>query len=294
MINEAHKRFWAAVKYYAAGLWNGLDDDHCFLFASGIAYSVVLCIIPLSLILFQAFSIILRNNANAQATVLSFIHRSLPVEGYSSTIEEWVSSQFIHVADLALIPAVIALIVLLWLSSALFSSLRTALNAIFRFKPKQNMAVLKLLDIGMIFVFTILLLLTLGIVPIIGALRAFGAELLPDTLAVYFQSTISYILPLAMMIVVFFLLFKMLPAQKVPWKIALLSTLVTAGLMEVMRLLFILYLRSISNIGAVYGAYAFIVAVALWAYYGAFVFLIGAEVGRLYRDKPPYTPVKEA
>jgi membrane protein len=279
------KRAIDAVKYYALGLWNGIDDDHCFLFASGIAYNVILCLIPLSLIMFQVLTFIFRDNLDAQAVVLGYIRKSLPVEGYGSTIEEWVSGQFSHVIDLALIPAIIAGVILLWLSSALFSSLRTSLNAIFHYKPKQNMAVLKLLDIGMIFLFMVVLIFTLILVPLVGAIREFGDKLLPDIVFEFFNSTLSYIVPLGMMVIIFFILFKTLPAQRISWRVALLSTIVTVGLLELMRMIFVMYLRYISGIGAVYGAYAFLVAVALWAYYGGLVFLIGAEVGKLYRDR---------
>ncbi|HEY6172721.1 MAG TPA: YihY/virulence factor BrkB family protein [Candidatus Kapabacteria bacterium] len=285
MIINLSKRFVDAVKYYALGLWNGLDDDHCFLFASGIAYNVILCIIPLSLILFQTLTFVFRDNIDAQYVVLRYIRQSLPVEGYGSSMEQWVSSQFSHVIDLALIPAMIALVILLWLSSALFSSLRTSLNAIFHYKPKQNMAVLKLLDIGMIFLFMIVLLFTLVLVPLVGALREFGDKFFPQVASEFFNSTLAYIVPICMMVMIFFILFKTLPAQRISWKVALLSTLITVGLLEVMRFLFVLYLQTISGIGAVYGAYAFLVAVALWAYYGGLVFLIGAEVGKLYRDR---------
>lgn len=285
MLIKLSKRLIDSAKYYGLGLWNGLDDDHCFLFASGIAYNVILCIIPLSLILFQTLTFVFRENIDAQAVVLRFIRKSLPVEGYGSNMEQWVSSQFSHVVDLALIPAIIALLVLLWLSSALFSSLRTSLNAILHYKPKQNMAMLKLFDIGMIFIFTIILIFTLVLVPLVGALREFGDTYFPEVVSEFFNSSLAYIVPVAMMVVIFFILFKTLPAQRISWKVALLSTLITVGLLEVMRFLFVLYLQTISGIGAVYGAYAFLVAVALWAYYGALVFLIGAEVGKLYRNR---------
>lgn len=285
MILNLSKRFVDAVKYYALGLWNGVDDDHCFLFASGLAYSVILCIIPLSLILFQTITFLFRDNIDAQAVVLRYIRKSLPVDAYGMNIETWITGQFSQVVELAIIPATIALFVLLWLSSALFSSLRTSLNAIFGYKPKQNMAILKLLDIGMIILFTIVLIFTLVLVPIVSALREFGGWLFPEVVSEFFNSTLAYFVPISIMVVIFYILFKILPAQRISWKVALLSTLVTVGLLEIMRFLFVMYLRYISGIGALYGAYAFLVAVALWAYYGGLVFLIGAEVGKLYRDR---------
>lgn len=279
------RTFKESVKYYAVGLWNSLDDDHCFLFASGIAYNVILCIIPLSLILFQAFSIFLQNDESARNIVLGYIQQSFPIGGYETTVADWVGGQFSHVADLAIIPAIIALAILLWLSSALFSSLRTSLNAIFHIKPKRHMAILKLYDIGMIFLITIFQLVSFLILPIFGALRNLSDRYLPQPLADFFGSSMAYFVPLGLTTLVFLILFKVIPHEKISWRGAILSTLVTVAMLEGSRVLFTLYLGSISSIGAVYGAYAFLVAIALWAYYGALAFLIGAEVGKLYRDR---------
>src|SRR6185503_5237621 len=80
------QKFKESVIYYAKGLWDGLDRDHCFLFASGIAFNVLLCIIPLSLILFQIFSIILQNNESAKLAVLQYIQDGLPIEQYGKSV----------------------------------------------------------------------------------------------------------------------------------------------------------------------------------------------------------------
>src|SRR3954464_1508996 len=89
------------TKYYAKGLWNGLDDDHCFIFASGIAFNVLLCIIPLSLILFQIFSLILQNNDSAKEAVFEAIQRGLPIEGYGQALRDWVQNQLSYVSQVS-------------------------------------------------------------------------------------------------------------------------------------------------------------------------------------------------
>jgi membrane protein len=262
-----------------------MDADHCFIFASGIAFNVLLCIIPLSLILFQIFSFILQNNDSAKFAVLEYIQSSLPIEGYGPALRDWVQNQFAYVSNVSYIPGIIALIVLLWLGSALFSSLRSTVNGIFKFSTHHNMAVLKIKDIGMILVISFFLLLTILFSPILTGLQKVSNEYLPAFLSSLIHSSLSYLVPIALSIVLFLYLFHSLPHQRIPWRVSILSTLITAGLIEGMKYLFIFYLDKISNIGAVYGAYAFFVAIALWAYYVALVFTFGAEIGKLYKDR---------
>ncbi len=278
-------RFAETTKYYALGLWNGLDEDHCFIFASGIAFNVLLCIIPLSLILFQVFSIIMQSDDSAKAAVIEFINRSLPISQYGSSVQDWVQNQFSYISDVSFIPGIIALIILLWLSSALFSSLRSAVNGIFHIKTRHNLALLKLKDIGMIFVVSFLLLLTILINPLIATLQKISNDLLPDFLSSIIHSTVITVIPLVLMLILFLYLFKSLPHQRIPWRVAALSTAITVVLIEVMKYVFTFYLQKISSLGAVYGAYAFVAVVSLWAYYVSLVFTIGALIGKLYYSR---------
>jgi membrane protein len=271
-----------AFKYYALGLWNGLDEDHCFIFASGIAFNVLLCIIPLSLIFFQVFSIIMQNDDTAKEAVMGYITRGLPIDKYGIVMQDWVRDQFSYISDVSLLPGIIALLILIWLSSALFTSLRTAINGIYNIKTKHKLYLLKLKDMGMIFVISFFLLMTILINPLLTALQNLSDDLLPDFLAPIIHSTFSTIVPLALMIVLFFYLYKVLPHDPIPWRIALLSTVVTVSLIEAMKYLFTFYLQRISSLGAVYGAYAFVAVVALWSYYVALVFTIGALIGKLH------------
>jgi membrane protein len=279
------RTFKEGVRYYTKGLWNGLDADHCFIFASGIAFNVLLCIIPLSLILFQIFSIILQNNNSAKQDVLEYIQSSLPIESYGPALRDWVQTQFAYVTNASYIPGIIALIVLLYLGSALFSSLRSTVNAIYKFPTHHNMAVLKIKDIGMIFVVSFFLLLTILFSPVIAGLQKVSDDILPALVSSFIHSAMSYLIPIALSFLLFLYLFHSLPHKRIPWRVSILATLVTAGLIEIMKYIFIFYLDKISNLGAVYGAYSFFVAIALWSYYVALVFTFGAEVGKLYMDR---------
>ncbi|MEP7235350.1 MAG: YihY/virulence factor BrkB family protein [Ignavibacteriota bacterium] len=228
---------------------------------------------------------ILQNNESAKFAVLEYIQSSLPIQSYGPMLRDWVQSQFAYVTDVSYLPGIIAIVALLWLGSALFSSLRSAVNGIYKFPTHHNMAILKIKDIGMIFMISFFLLLTILLSPVLTGLQKVSDKYLPAFLAAIIHSSFSYLIPIALSFILFLYLFHSLPHKRIPWKVSLVSTIITTGLIEAMKYIFIFYLDKISNIGAVYGAYAFFVAIALWAYYVALVFTFGAEVGKLYNDR---------
>jgi len=40
-----------------------------------------------------------------------------------------------------------------------------------------------------------------------------------------------------------------------------------------------------ATLNRIYGTYALIVVVAFWIYYSSILFLVGAEIGQLYRER---------
>jgi membrane protein len=83
----------------------------------------------------------------------------------------------------------------------------------------------------------------------------------------------------------FYLIFKLVPQGFVSPKVSLISSLTAAVLYEILKFLFLIYLVSFANYQKVYGAYAAFVAIIFWLYYSSLTFVIGAEVGQLYKEK---------
>jgi len=63
------------------------------------------------------------------------------------------------------------------------------------------------------------------------------------------------------------------------------SALWAAILWEIAKQLFGLYITHAITLKKIYGAYVLMVVVAFWVYYTSIVFIIGAEIGQLYREK---------
>ncbi len=278
-------KLWDSIRYYAIGLYNNLDDDHCFLLASGIAFNVLSSIIPLSLLLFEVFSVVLRSNKDAGVTIIAYITDAIPVAEYQLPVHEWLKAAFISAAHAGHTAGIIGGFTLLWLASALFSTLRTTVNAIFRMKPKRNAIILKLGDFVMMSIVTVLLLALTLLSPLTVLLLNFGKHFLPDFILTHLNTALPYFIGLGLSVVLYGILFRFLPHSKPNNKVVLVSTLTTVILLELMKQIFSFYMSRISSIGALYGAYAFLVGIALWVYYMAAVFTIGAEVGWLYHDR---------
>ena len=278
-------RWWDATKYYAVGLWNYLDDDHCFLLASGIAFNVLLSVIPLSLLIFDIFSLTLQNNENAANAIIEYVQKSIPIPDYQNVATEWVEQKLATVQHTSRIAAVIGGLTLMWLASSLFSSLRTTVNAIFGIKPSANLLVLKLLDFLMMFVVMALLLTSTFLTPIISLFRELGEDILPSGIEPYIDGVLPYFVSLGISLLLFTLLFRMLPHERLPRKVIFVSAMVTVVMIEALKYAFTFYMAKLSNVGALYGTYAFLVGIALWIYFVSVVFTIGAEIGWLYQER---------
>jgi len=276
------RRTLSAAKYYGLGLYNNVDDDHCFLYAAGIAFNVLLSVIPLSLLLLGVFSTVLRNNAAAASNVIQYITDSVPVPAYKAAVGELMLTQFNSISKGGSLVGLIGALTLLWLSSALFSTLRTAVNAVFRLRPKSNVVYLKLADFVLTFIVMALLLISMLIVPIANAILKFGTAIFPAAITHFASTAMPWLISLAVSMILYWLLFRVLPYERLPRKVVWVAAITTMVLAEAAKYAFAFYMTKATSIGALYGAYAFIVGIALWTFYMASVFMIGAEVGWLY------------
>ena len=76
-----------------------------------------------------------------------------------------------------------------------------------------------------------------------------------------------------------------MPIVKIRKRSILLGALWAALLWVGAKLLFGLYLSSFKTFSRIYGAYALGVVVAFWIYYSGVVFIIGAEIAKLFDER---------
>ena len=85
-----------------------------------------------------------------------------------------------------------------------------------------------------------------------------------------------------LILVIFLLLYKLLPNTKTYWQYIWPGALVGAALFELLKNLFLIYVNSFSNFENVYGSLAPVIALLLWAYVSSFILILGAELSSEY------------
>jgi membrane protein len=194
------------------------------------------------------------------------------------------------------IPATIIGVVTFFLgATGAFLELQTALNAIWRVKPKASTRFLRALIIDRVISFGLvvglgfLMLTSLLVSAGLAALHAYMGQTFP-AVAVLWEA-LNVIVSLTVITLLFAMIYKVLPDVELEWSDVWVGGLVTAGLFTVGKLLIGLYLGT-SALASSYGAAGSVLVVLVWVYYSAQIILLGAEFTREYgkefgRRPPP-------
>jgi membrane protein len=75
------------------------------------------------------------------------------------------------------------------------------------------------------------------------------------------------------------------PVQRIPWSCLVAGTVTAAVLWEIAKQLFRLYIERVGIYSAVYGSLGVTIAMIMWVYYSAVVFVIGAIVIRVLEER---------
>ncbi|QDH80604.1 YihY/virulence factor BrkB family protein [Echinicola soli] len=175
----------------------------------------------------------------------------------------------------------IAIGVLLFSATTVFVSLQNSINHIWHIKPKPQKGLIKfivnrLLSFSMVASIGFVLLISLVIDT---AIVIFFNELstLFDGLSSYLAAITNFVITQAMMVLIFGLMYKILPDAQVKWRSVWLGAICTMLLFALGKYLIGFYLGN-SDIGSAYGAAGSLVIFLVWVYYSVIIFLYGAQV----------------
>lgn len=267
-------------------IWNAANDfaditarRHLFLLAGGIAFNQVLCLIPFGLVAIGIASAVL-DEVSTKASVQGFLTNLFPEGIEAAAAVSGVIHELTLVFNYGSVAGWIAGFVLLWTASALFSSLRTGLNAVFDVDTPKFFLVYKIKDIALTVVTVVLVILATFASPLLSVAESIGTSIIPQDVQGVVLGVTARIISLAITSMLFLFLYWMVPNQRLSRGIVLVSTIVAVVLWEAARLVFAWYITSASNLGRFYGGYVVLASIALWAYYSSLVFLLAAEIGQ--------------
>jgi len=252
-------------------IFKKLSKDNIGVLASIVAWNVLTSLVPILVGLIAISGFVLRNNPTAQQSVITHLGQALQGVLSQTDLRNLVSAMTQHTGLLG----IIGFAGVLWGGASVGGAISTVFQAIFEVKSR-NFFVEKLIDIGMIFVFTVLLvIIILGTTA--GALvkRLFTSFALSGITTFVLGTVISLVAALLL----FASIYAVFPNVETRftfgrvWK----GALIAAVLFEILTYIFPLYARfaHFSSHGALLGAIALLMA---WIYFFSITMLIGAEV----------------
>ncbi len=272
--------------YYISGLYNRLAEHHAFLLASGLSFSIFICIIPLVLIIFSVLGMLFEQPSIVRELDV-FIDRIIPYPNYAADVKAFVSVRIDEFTLYKGVAGIIGGVGIFIASSGLFSSMRTILNMVFRVRRGVMILIGKLRDLGLVLLVLTFFLISIMLLPAIGVLQDMTNQV--DVLNSYQLSFVEGLVLLALSFIIIWLVFLtvylFVPVQRQKMSVLMVSSISAAVLWHIVERLFGYYISNFLTIKAIYGTYSFLIVVAFWIYYTSLVFIIGAELGQLYRER---------
>jgi membrane protein len=285
-INPSLKNIWIFIKHYLGGLYNRIDKHHVFLLAGGLAFSLFTCIIPLVLIVFWILGNFL-SSEDFELQIINLINTIIPYDEYAEFTRQIIFSRVYEIVEFKNTAGIVGFIGLFFAASGFFSSMRTILNKIFETETEINYFIGKLRDFLFIILAILLFFISTLAIPVVDILRKISQT--TSYLQIFnhpiFQQLYTIIISFILILILMYLFYRVIPTKKIHRKSALLGAFWASLLWVAAKTLFGYYITNYQTWGRIYGTYTLIIVVAFWIYYTAYVFIIGAEIGKLYDER---------
>jgi membrane protein len=262
--------FWSVLKKF--------DSDHGLFLSSGITFNLLLCLIPMSLLLLAIVGTYLYSDREVLNHIRRYLENAVP------SLDPRIMRNILRIIRDRKIVGILGIGGLIWTSTWVFSSLRTAFNMIFRVEKDRGILQGKAIDLFMILLAGIFLLMSMiftsGITFIqsnrFSHLLAMGQTL---------RFILKYIIPFLFTFWMCFLIYKIIPNRKISFKTAFQAALCTSLLWEVSKQLFGWYVQHLGRFSVVYGSLSTLAIFFLWVYYSSAILLLGGEVAFLLEKR---------
>lgn len=290
MRQDILRAVWQKIRaaYNAAyAIADRADHHHIFLLAAGITFNVILFILPTILVIMFVAGTLVEPEIIANS-IQSFIRRMLPVDSNSKTIMRIVVVELQAALTSTETIGWIGIPSLLWISTTLFSSLRTAINGIFGIPEPGFFLKYKIKDLALMFLFTVLVLLSslssATQTIIMTAVRSVSQNFLPEYFFGFFYKALAMSVSVVITFSFFLFLYYFIPHRRLPRFVFWCSTILSTVLWEIAKYIFALYVTHIPTYGKIYGVYAVAVIVSIWLYYSSLILLLSAEIAQYWND----------
>lgn len=235
--------------------------------ASGLAFTLVTCLIPVLFFVVSLAGFVLSRKAAAEV-VLTQLSDIVPV--YKDELHQ-ILAQIIRRRSLS---GILGTAVLLIFASQLFAALRLVLNVVFGFTSGPGFVHGVVKDIALLFLMGVLFLGSVVVTDLVGWVRI---VLMVTVMPGEWIQSLFILMAVAFNTGLFFIAYRYFPHRRVPAGAALAGAILASLLWEAAKQFFRWYILAIGAYDKIYGPLGVLVALSMFAYYSGVVFVLGAE-----------------
>lgn len=256
-------------------------DDNVMKYGASLSYYTVFSLAPMLIIIISICGILFGRDA-VQGQIYSEI-KDLVGSPAALQIQDTIKN--IHLTKDTPLATITSIIVLMIGGTGIFGEIQDSLNRIWGLKVKAKKTWWKLI-LSRLISFSIIISLgfVLMVSLLINALIAFIGNRLNNFVAGIgniFIPFIDHVLTFFITMLMFAVIFKVLPDAKIKWKDVMMGAFITAILFTLGKIGIGIYLGH-SDMATIYGAAGSVIIIMVWAYYTSVILYLGAEVTKVY------------
>jgi len=270
------------IWYYIKNLYSKFIEDDILFLASGIAFSLLICFIPMLLIGFSIVGFSLSTSGELWDKIVLYLEEVIPVSS-----ESIINNTYPLIRDHKVI-GIIGLLGVAFTATRLFATVRVVLDCVFEVRHTRGIIH------GKIFDFTILLLL--GMVMVLANLgitfmpnlRIFDIDLSGNTYSLYTlieSRSFALAVPFATTIALLFFSYKFFPSKRTRTDTCLIACAIAGVFWEITKHLYKYYLTLYPAFNRIYGTLAALVALVVWFYLASIVYVMAAEIAFIHEKR---------
>jgi membrane protein len=261
--------------------------------ASSLSFSTIFALAPVLIIVIAIAGNIIaatvghgHGHGVVRDQLLIAIQRSAGKEA-ADTVRQMVDVAFAKQGQSG-IAQIVGWVTLVLGAAGLFAALQDALNTVWEAQPPKRplwgQVRDRLASIGMLLAIGFLLLVTTTLNAAIAYVTTSVAHVLPFAGAGVLLALVNWVVEIALITVLFALMFKYLPDTAVAWRDVWTGSFVTAVLFVVGQSLIAFYISK-AGVASGYGAAGSILVLLIWIYYSSMILLFGAEFTHVFAKR---------
>ena len=269
--------YWKVIKRSAVEF----DKDNAFKLSASLSYSTIFAMAPLLIVIISLAGIFW----GQQAVEGRIYEQVRGLVGSSAALQIQDIIKNIQQSRHTVTGAIIGGVILIVGATGVFTEIQGSINYIWSIQAKPKKGWLKLimnrlLSFSMIIVFGFISMVALVINSLMDLLSNYLKRYFSN-FTIYFFYGVNLLLTLAAVVILFTIIFKILPDAIIAWRDAFVGACFTGLLFILGKFLIGLYLGH-SSMGIMYGAAASIMIILVWVYYSSIILYFGAEFTKIY------------